>query len=769
MRAAVVLVLVATLVLGSLAPVVAWAAEFGGAVSLGDGTTMGGLDELRRGKAALDWADQKLESRLLSVRGLPTGGVLDDPRRPPPWRRGDNVRVTVRVDALDDATRAALGDAGLDIERESSRRPLVEGWVPAGRLRALAALDGVRSVRAVDRGQTRVTSAGDVASRANLARGLGVTGSGVRVGVISDGIDGAASAIAAGELPGQPAVPAGCETAGGSEGTAMLEIVHDLAPDATLFFASGVASPMKFVEAVQCLTAAGVDVIVDDLGFFGEPYFEDGDVADAVRTAVQAGVSYHTAAGNAAQLHYEGDYRDSPQSNFHNFISTGSAVDNTNGVAIPPGGSLLCVLQWDDPFGSADDDYDLLLVDQSRNVIAASRTPQNGQGDPVEIVVHDNSTGTTELAGLVIERSRGATRTLELFCVRDVTGMEYVTPGSSIFGQAAVPEAITVAAVAAADPGLDTVERFSSQGPARLAFPPATRPKPDLAGFDGVDTSVPGFAPFLGTSAAAPHTAAIAALMLQRNPFLTPADLQGILAATAVDIGPPGFDAAAGAGRVDALAAVAETPLPCAADADCNDGDPCTTDRCEAGRCAAPGSCDDGNPCNGVETCQPEAGGCVPGVQVADGTPCPDGTLCNGDETCLGGLCTAGTPLVCADGDTCTQDVCTPEGGCQFVALEGVASVRCVLDRGLPVCPGVDLPASLRKRFARAQRLVDRAEAAQRRRKQRVLVRKAARTLKRAVAAVERARDLPADCASTLAVSLSAARDQARAVAQALR
>src|SRR4029450_8982101 len=128
MRAAVVLVLVATLVLGSLAPVVAWAAEFGGAVSLGDGTTMGGLDELRRGKAALDWADQKLESRLLSVRGLPTGGVLDDPRRPPPWRRGDNVRVTVRVDALDDATRAALGDAGLAIERESWRGPLVEGW-----------------------------------------------------------------------------------------------------------------------------------------------------------------------------------------------------------------------------------------------------------------------------------------------------------------------------------------------------------------------------------------------------------------------------------------------------------------------------------------------------------------------------------------------------------------------------------------------------------------------------------------------------------------
>jgi len=741
-------------------------------VALEAGTT-GEFDQLREEKASLDQADQKLDSRLRGLRGLRAGDRLRlDQRRKPGWKRGDRVRVSVALDALDDDARAALGAAGFQIERESPQRPLVEGWTVAGNLGVLAALDGVRSVRPADRGFTRVTSAGDIASRANLARGLGVTGLGVRVGVISDGVDGAASSFSRGELPvdaGQ-LIPAGCSAGSGSEGTAMLEIVHDIAPDATLLFASGIDSPMAFVDAVACLRSAGANVIVDDLGFFGEPYFEDGDLAVAVRSAVGAGVSYHTAAGNSALLHYESEFRQSPQSKFHNF-GTGSTVDNTNAVSIPPGGSLLCVLQWDDPFGHADDDYDLMLVDQNRNVIATSDTVQNGRQDPIEIVVHSNNSASTELDGLVIERSRGSTRTVELFCVRDVQSMQYVTPASSIFGHAAVTEAVTVAAIDVDDPGLDTVERFSSQGPVRLTFPQETRAKPDISGFDGVNTSVPGFAPFFGTSAAAPHVAAVAALMLQRNPFITPGTIRSVLTATAVDVGTPGFDDVAGAGRLDALAAVSAIPPPeCPPDSACDDGDPCTTDRCEQGRCMhAAVSCDDGNPCNGLETCDSATGQCVAGTPAPDGTPCPDATVCNGDETCSGGTCVPGTPLVCDDGDTCTEDLCAPDAGCQFPALEGVQSVSCVLDRGLPSCPGVTLPASVQRRFARAQRLVARGESAPGRRKQRTLVRRAARVLKQAATSITRSRTLPSECVTSVAESLGAARDRARAVAQALR
>src|SRR5262249_22283322 len=173
-------------------------------------------------------------------------------------------------------------------------------------------------------------------------------------------------------------------------------------------------------------------------------------------------------------------------SKYHDF-NTGGTVDNTNRVVIPSGGSLLCVLQWDDPFGAANDDYDLFLLDDTKAVIAASNNVQNGRGDPLEFVEAHNDTSTTQVGSLAIERDRGAARTLELFCVRDVEGMEHVTPGSSIFGHAGIPEAVAVGAIDVDDPGLDTIESYSSQGPARIAFPqPAPRPKPDVAPVDGV-------------------------------------------------------------------------------------------------------------------------------------------------------------------------------------------------------------------------------------------------------------------------------------------
>jgi len=726
---------------------------------------MDGAAELQSGKAALDQTDQKLDSRLRVVRGLREGGTLrNGPRRSPGWRRNGRVRVLVRVGDLDAGTRSALEDAGLSIERENAESGLIEGWVPAGGVRAVAAVDGVRSVRPAERGETRtVVSRGDAASLADQVRRLrGFTGTGVRVGVISDGVDGIAGSHASGELPAV-SVPTGFAGSGG-EGTAMLEIVHDLAPGADLLFASGIDSQLRFVYAVQNLTAAGAKVIVDDLGFFSEPYFQDGVVAQAVRAAITSGVSYYTAAGNAALLHYQAPFRESPQSKYHDF-NNGGAVDNTNRVTIPPGGSLQCVLQWDDPFGSAADDYDLLLLDENRAVVAASNNVQNGRGDPLEFVDAHNDGSSPQVASLVVQRDRGAARMLELFCLRDAQSMEHVTPESSIFGHAGIPEAVTVAAIDVDAPLLQSVEVFSSQGPAQIAFPPSTRPKPDLSAFDGVNTSVAGFAPFFGTSAAAPHVAAIAALMLQKNSLLTPAAIQATLAETAIDVGATGFDDVAGAGRVDALAAVDAV---CVTDADCADADPCTVDRCDRGRCAH-AQCDDGNPCNGVETCMPEAGGCVAGTPPQDGTPCPDGTLCNGDETCVGGACTPGTAPVCDDGDACTTNACVPETGCAYTPLEGVDAICCVLDAGFTACPEVRFPRAVARRLAKARRLVRCGGPQRPPKKERAQLRKAERVLKRAKAAVDRASAaLPANCASSLADQLGAASDRAHAVVQSL-
>jgi hypothetical protein len=76
----------------------------------------------------------------------------------------------------------------------------------------------------------------------------------------------------------------------------------------------------------------------------------------------------------------------------------------------------------------------------------------------------------------------------------------------------------------------------------------------------GVDVLVPapeGAYQFTtGTSVASAEVSGVVALMLERNPSLTPSDVRRILMATAKDLGPKGRDPGFGAGLVDALKAV---------------------------------------------------------------------------------------------------------------------------------------------------------------------------------------------------------------------
>jgi hypothetical protein len=173
------------------------------------------------------------------------------------------------------------------------------------------------------------------------------------------------------------------------------------------------------------------------------------------------------------------------------------------------------------------------------------------------------------------------------------------------------------------------VEPFSTQGPSPIFFPsPVFRPKPDLAAFDGVATTLPAggpFNPFFGTSAAAPHSAAVAALLLSKNPRLTPAQVQSILTSTAADIEAPGFDDTAGFGRIDALAAINAVPATTTTTLP-----PCTAD-----------GCDDTNPCTD-DACDPSAG-CQ---HVANTAACDDGVACTLGDRCSGGQCQAGTNVV---------------------------------------------------------------------------------------------------------------------------
>jgi subtilisin family serine protease len=117
------------------------------------------------------------------------------------------------------------------------------------------------------------------------------------------------------------------------------------------------------------------------------------------------------------------------------------------------------------------------------------------------------------------------------------------------------------------------IETFSSDGPRKIFFNPngtaitpgnflfgtnggTTLQKPDVTAADGNSAKTPGFTPFFGTSAAAPHAAGVAALVKSTNPTLTNTQIKQILIDTALDNMAPGADRDGGYGIVMALPAV---------------------------------------------------------------------------------------------------------------------------------------------------------------------------------------------------------------------
>lgn len=411
-----------------------------------------------RRKEELSSALQKIDSQLWPEAALPNqaataiAGSLEMP-----WRKDGRVRVIVRVTGQASVGATSLRAAGLDIEIVNDHFGLVQGWIAESLLPALADLEIVRTVGPAlppENSAGSVTSEGDAAARANLVRQLGYDGSGVIVGVISDGIDGLAMSQASGDLPSVvvPSDPR-CRAGTGSAGRAMLEIVHDLAPGATLLFSgTGGATSLNLVEAIACLTASGANVIVDDVVFFDQPFFEDGPVALTAAAAVAAGVSYHTSAANYGDRQYRIDnYRPGP-GGFHDFTGSGALL---NIVTVPPGGVLSCFLQWADPFGQSSNDYDLYAIEPATlTTLASSRNVQNGTQDPRESLAWANPLSVSIDVGIAIALYAGAPRALKLVCPsRPALPLQFSSSRFGIFGQAARPEVIAVAAISAKDSG----------------------------------------------------------------------------------------------------------------------------------------------------------------------------------------------------------------------------------------------------------------------------------------------------------------------------
>lgn len=574
------------------------------------------------------------------LKGLATAGLMQ-------IDSNDRVQVYVKVDRADFDVIDALAAAGVTIQRVASDSLIVQGLVPVTNLDAVAGLEAVKQVRLPSYGFVQtgsVTTQGDAIVRANLARQVfGVTGAGVKVGVISNGVAGLEDAQASGDLPsvdiqtcnailhGNPPgwFGYGDPRGAGAEGTAMLEIVHDIAPEAELWFGyygdktiyEG-GTDLDFNEAVDCL-AANTDVVVDDVSFYDSgPY--DGTSLVSSNTSAQLATPtnpirlYSTSVGNSAVKHYQGQFEDygTPHPGWHEFQATSDTTEARGSQPSPfdslwlaqGGGSqdasavVTIYLQWDDQWGAPSNDYNLYLYKEGADgqpagtPVASSENVQDGSGNPVESLTYYNG-GAAGYFDIVVEKASGEPRTLEMFlnwgAALPLPGTSsyhnFNTAASSVPGEGdAGGGVISVGAIAASDPGNDTIETFSSRGPTNDG-----RTKPDIAGIDQVRVSgAGGFGKtFGGTSAAAPHVAGVAALLLECRPDLkaggagdNPSDdratLRNLILDNAVDLGAPGMDNTFGAGRLDAYASALAAGGSCQPHDEDGDGVPDAVDNC---------------------------------------------------------------------------------------------------------------------------------------------------------------------------------------------
>jgi hypothetical protein len=387
---------------------------------------------------------------------------------------------------------------------------------------------------------------------------------------------------------------------------------------------------VAFRQAVNSLAGSN-DIVMDDLGFFGVP--ADGtstistNTASALNSTSNPIRAYFTAVGNSADEHYFGTYVDSGISgatvggitnagDLHLFQPTADTTDVLglgpkpyNVIKLPPSGEVVIFLTWDDAFGASSNNYDLYLAQQSTGqVVAHSTDSQSGTQDPVEFIDYKNNTGSTDFFHIIVQNVQNLAQAkhLNLFSFQPecaaagprllVAGHHerhnYNTATRSVTAEgdaAGSPVGVvSVGAICSAsgkaqtvftgslapdesclDPTNSTIEFFSSLGPTLDG-----RTKPDISAIDGVSITGAGSFenPFFGSSAATPHVAGIAALLLQSKTCLLSGgsggpidnvtartDLHNLIMNNAIPLGAFPPNNVFGFGRADALASADAT------------------------------------------------------------------------------------------------------------------------------------------------------------------------------------------------------------------
>ena len=452
-------------------------------------------------------------------------------------------------DTIDTETLKAYG-----CEILKSGDAVVKAKVPISMLDLIAdQVEGISFVRLPNRPLAQKVSEGVGLTGASSYHLFGYDGQNVKVAIIDLGFANLADAVANGILPssvvkidctGTACEPTDYSSESEMHGTAVAEIVHEMAPEAELYLIK-VGDELDLKDAKDYCIANGVRVINHSVGWYmanfydGKCYF-DNPVCSADH-AYKSGILWVNSAGNDAQLHYEATFKDTDGDRLHNVTKSSNYIS----IHAEAGDAVIAPLTWD-AWPVTDQDFDLLLYDDSFTLVAASMGAQTGTQTPVEEVFYVvPASGTYYLA----VKKYSATTNPRFHLFTFYHDLNPYVASSSLVSPSDAAGVLSVAAIDWEKWGTGPQEDFSSQGPTSDG-----RMKPEISGPDGNWSYVYDTAfgeEFFGTSASSPHVVGAAALILSNVPTLTVSQLWDALTSTAIDMGAPGQDPIYGFGRLN--------------------------------------------------------------------------------------------------------------------------------------------------------------------------------------------------------------------------
>jgi subtilisin family serine protease len=501
----------------------------------------------------------------------------------------------------EETARAVARSGGEVLVQPGPEKTSMKCWIPINNLDSLASLEFVRRIKRprpsiipyTPPPSQEISAASPVVSEALVPMNVpawhtaGHTGKHfakrIKVGIIDFGFEGYTSLQAAGELPSDIVIKNFVEGEGPSQvngttkhGAACAEIIHDIVPDAKLYFAKtesvegGSGDILKNI--VTWFISQGVEVISESIGYYNESLGDGtGPIAEQITRARDNGILWVTSAGNERQRHWGGQFNpfDIVWSGYDITVHKISGIryiycwgipDYPECDQIPAGEQLYVAVRWEDTWERPTTDYDLYIVKWVQTgedkwdwlIIEESIKAQTGQDDqhPYEEVIFTTSGDTTIYGFFVRKYSDDPAVNMEMFSPGTHRRLVYWNDKRSLCNGADADDVISVAAVHV-EPYYDQ-ENYSSEGPTNGPGGSATggKVKPDIAGYANVSTKTYGSKDFPGTSAATPHAAGAVALVMGAFPSWSLSRVEDYLMNNAKDLGAVGKDNEYGYGRL---------------------------------------------------------------------------------------------------------------------------------------------------------------------------------------------------------------------------